>query len=105
MLYKTIIQTLLEQRPKFHEQLRQDRKLLTTLETYATELKSSHESWMRVLSQENPDRQKDQVVMEAFEMALSEMEDRLPNESPAADQEELSLDQAMAFVRSRSPRG
>jgi hypothetical protein len=105
MLYKTIVQTLLEQRPKMHEQLRQQRKLLTTLETYATELKSSHESWIRILSQENPDRERDQVNREAFEMALTEMEDRLPSESPAADQDELSLDQAMASIRSLSPRG
>lgn len=105
MLYKTIVQTLLEQRPKMHEQLRLERKLLTTVETYATELKASHESWTRVLSQENPDRQKDQVNRDAFEMALTEMADRLPSESPAADQEELSLDQAMAFIRNPSSRG
>ncbi len=104
MLYKTIVQTLLEQRPRMHEQLRQDRKLLRTLENYATELKSSHESWMRVLSQENPERHKDQVVTEAFELALNELTDRLPRESPQPDQE-LSLDKAMAFIRNPSRRG
>jgi len=45
MQYKTIILQLLQQRPQMHEQLRQERKLLPTLEIYAKELKASHEDW------------------------------------------------------------
>ena len=37
MQYKTIILELLEQRPQMHEELRQSRKLLPTLEFYASE--------------------------------------------------------------------
>lgn len=105
MLYKTIIQDLLEQRPQMHEMLRQERKLLTTLETYAKELKNSHESWTRILHQESPDRPPEQISSEAFELALKETTDRLSPESTTADQEELSLDHAMASIRSHSLRG
>lgn len=102
MLYKTITQYLLESRPQLHEALRKERKLLTALETYARELKDSHESWMGILQQEAPERTREQVSTEAFELALNELADRLPPESPPADQEELSLDQAMAFIRNPS---
>ena len=44
MQYKTIVLELLQQRPEMHEQLRQQRKLLTTMEMYARELKASHEA-------------------------------------------------------------
>jgi hypothetical protein len=84
MQYKTIILELLKQRPDMHEQLRQERKLLRTLEIYARELK--------------------QVSSEAFEMALKELEDRLPPASQAAEQE-LTHDQAMEPVTSPSRRG
>jgi len=46
-----------------------------------------------------------QIASEAMEMALKDLEDRLPPVSQADDQDELSLDQAMAFVRSPSSRG
>lgn len=105
MLYKTIILELLQQRPQMHEQLRLERKLLTTLEIYARELKSSHEAWKEVLSQARPGSEACQISSEAMEMALKEMEDRLPSESPTDDHETLSLDGAMAFIRSPSSRG
>ena len=105
MQYKTIILELLQQRPQMHEQLRLERKLLTTLEMYARELKSSHESWKEVLSQARPGSEASQISSEAMEMALKEMEDRLPPESATDDHETLSLDGAMAFIRSPSSRG
>jgi type II secretory pathway component PulM len=105
MLYKTIVQNLLESRPQMHEALRKDRKLLSSLETYSSQLKDIHESWKRILQQENPERAVEEVSSEAFEMALKEMEDRLPPESLQADQEELSIDKVMAYIRSPSPRG
>jgi hypothetical protein len=105
MLYKTIILELLQQRPQMHEQLRLARKLLTTLEMYARELKASHAAWKEVLSQARPGSEASQISSEAMEMALKDMEDRLPPESPTDDHETLSLDQAMAFIRSPSSRG
>jgi len=105
MQYKTIILELLQQRPEMHEQLRKDRKLLPTLEIYAKELKASHEAWKEQIAQANPGSEPSQVSSEAMEMALKEMEDRLPPASVMGDHEELSLDQAMAHVRSPSSRG
>lgn len=104
MQYKTIILELIQQRPEMHEQLRQERKLLTTMEMYARELKQSHEAITQQLRQASPDSEPSQISSQAFEMALKEMEDRLLPAS-AVDDQELSLDSAMAHVRSPSPRG
>jgi hypothetical protein len=103
MQYKTIVLELLRERTELHEQLRLTRRLLPTLETCARELKASHETWKETLSQANPGSDPSQVSSEAMEMALSELEERLPSVHPA-DGEPLSLDQAMAFVRSHTPK-
>jgi hypothetical protein len=105
MQYKTIILEMLEQRPELHEQLRQQRKLLATTELYAADLKESHESWTTILSQEDPVREKRQVSSEVLELALKELEGRLPPASAPDDQTELSLDGAMAFIRRHTRRG
>lgn len=104
MQYKTIILEMFQQRPRMHEELRQQRKLLTAVEIYANELKESHEALTEQLRQARPDCDPRQISSEAFEMALKEMEDRLPPASQADDQEP-SLDGAMAFIRSRLSRG
>jgi hypothetical protein len=101
MHYKTIILELIQQRPEMHEQLRQERKLLTTMEMYARELKQSHEAITQQLRQASPESEPSQISSQAFEMALKEMEDRLSPAS-AVDDQELSLDAAMAHVRSPS---
>jgi hypothetical protein len=105
MQYKTIIYELLQQRPQMHKRLQKERKLLTTLEIYAKELKESHNAWKEVLAGENPGSDPSQIASEAMEMALKELEDRLPAESPQGDQEAFSLDQAMAYIRGRTSRG
>jgi len=105
MQYKTIILELLQQRPKMHDQLRKDRKLLTSMERYAKELKASHEAWMDLLSGLRPRSNRNHIASEALEIALKEMEDRLPSESPRQGHEALCLDAAMLFLRSsRTPR-
>jgi len=103
MQYKTIILEMFQQRPRLHEELRQQRKLLIALEIYANELKESHEAITGQLRKARPDSDPAQISSEAFEMALKEMEDRLPPASQA-DEQELSLDAAMAFIRSRLSR-
>ena len=105
MQYKTIILELLQQRPEMHDQLRKERKLLPTLELYAKELKTSHEAWKELLSQARPGSDPSQIASEALEMALKELEDRLPSASPPDDNEPLSLDAAMAFIRRHTSRG
>jgi hypothetical protein len=98
MHYKTIILEMLEQRPKMREVLRQSRKLLPTLEFYASELKDSHEEWKDRLLQANPDSDPSQIASEAMELALKDLEDRLPSESNQGESDTLSLDQAMAHI-------
>jgi hypothetical protein len=105
MQYKTNILELLQQRPQMHEQLRKSRKLLTTLETYARELKTRHEVWKEDLSELRPGSDPNQIAAEAMEMALKDMEDRLPSESPPDETEALSLVAAIAFIRSPTSRG
>jgi hypothetical protein len=103
MQYKTIVLELLRDRKDLHEQLRLTRRLLPTMETCAKELKASHETWKETLAQENPGSDPMLVSSEAMELALPELEARLPAVSPQDDQEPLSIDQAMAFVRARTP--
>ena len=99
MQYKTIVLELLQQRPEIHEQLRKDRKLLTTMESHARDLKSSHEAWKETLRHERPGSDPSQIASEALELALKELEDRLSAESLPNDSETLSLDAAMASIR------
>jgi hypothetical protein len=105
MHYKTIILQMLEQRPKMREELRQSRKLLPTLEFLASELKDSHEDWKDRLLQAKPDSDPSQIASEAMELALEDLEDRLPSESNQGETEALSLDQAMAHISRPTSRG
>jgi hypothetical protein len=105
MHYKTIILEMLQQRPQIHEELRQSRKLLPTLEFYASELKDSHEDWKDRLLQAKPESDPSQIASEAMELALKELEDRLPSESRQDASETLSLDLAMAHISRHTSRG
>ncbi len=101
MLYKTICLRLLEERPAMHERLRLSRTLLTTLNRLAGELRTSHEAWKARLSQANPTIEPSQISGEAMELALKELVDSLPSESP--DDDPLTLDAAMAFIQPTPP--
>jgi hypothetical protein len=100
MQYKTIVLALLEQRTELYEQLRQTRQLLPTLEALATELRDHHLALTESLTQASPDSDPCQIPSQALELAVKDLEDCLPSVLPPDDQEPLSLDQAMAFVRS-----
>ena len=104
MQYKTIVLQLLEQHPEHYHQLRKARKLLPALDDYSLQLKTIHEVWTQTLSQTRPHSDPIQISSEALEIALKEFEDRLPIATRRDENETLSLDQAMAFVRSRSSR-
>ena len=103
MQYKTIVHELLLARTELHEQLRLTRRLKPTLETCAKELKESHEAWMERLSLDKPDSDQSQIASEALELALKELEDRLPSGQPD-ENEPLSLDQAMVYVKTHTSR-
>jgi len=104
MRYKTMILGLLQQRPKMHERLRKERKLLPTMERYAKELRTSHQAWKELLSGLRPESEESQLASEALELALKELEERLPSASPENEQR-LFLDAAMLFVRCPTRRG
>jgi hypothetical protein len=105
MQYKTIVLELLRERTELHEQLRLTRRLLPTLETCSQELKASHETWKETLAQANPGSDSYQISSEAMEIAVQELVDRLPALSPPDEPEPLSLDQAMSFIKSHTPKG
>jgi hypothetical protein len=104
MQYKTIIHEMLQQRPQMHDQLRKSRKLLPTLERYARELKTNHQAWKEMLGQMRPDSNQSQIASEALEMALKEMEDRLPSALSQDGNEPQVLDAAMLFLRHPTSR-
>jgi hypothetical protein len=101
MHYKTIIFELLQQRPKMHAQLRKYRILLPAMEVYATQLRNSHQTWKGILSELWPAKDQSQIEIEALEMALMEMESHLPPD-PSQD-DEPSLEGAMAFIQRHTP--
>ena len=104
--YKTIILTLLqEQYPSLHEQLRRQRMLLPAVNDYATALRSAHLRWMDELRQANPDLDPLRISSEALEMALHDLQEALPCESPPTGEadETFSLDAAMATLRPPTP--
>jgi hypothetical protein len=103
MLHKTIALQLLEQYPEIHEQLRNNRILLPTLELLAAQLKTRHEALKEMLSKSRPDSEPIQIASEAREIAVQELEDRLSSAFPQEDSEPFSLDAAMAFLRSYIP--
>jgi hypothetical protein len=105
MLYKTIVLELLKERTELHEQLRKTDRLLPTLETYAQELKTSHEVWKETIFLLRPGSDPSQIASEAMEMALKELEERLPSASQEEDHEPLPLEAAMAFIRRPTSRG
>jgi hypothetical protein len=99
MMYKTMILELLQDRPEMYDQLLTKRTLLQTLNHYAEELRDIHHTWMGRLWQTNPHSAASQIAAEALELALEQLVRRLPSEFPANEDELLSLDAAMAFIR------
>ncbi len=100
MPYKTIILELLQANPKLHETLRRGRMLLSATESLAAALKRRHEALKEQLSATKTGINPSQTSSAAMEIAVSEMENRLQAALPPDGQGELSLDDAMAFVRS-----
>jgi hypothetical protein len=85
-------------------ELRKTRQLLSTMERYAKELKTSHEAWQEMLRQVRPGSEQHQISSEALEMALKEMEDRLSSALEHAEDHSQVLDAAMLFLRRRTRR-
>ena len=105
MQYKTMVLELLQQQTELHDQLRLTRRLLPTMEALAKDLKARHETWTQELQALQPSSDPIQIVSEALEMALHEVERRLHSESLQDAAAPLSLDQAMAYIQKHSSRG
>jgi len=103
MRYQTIVLELLHDRSTLHNRLRRLNLQLPTAEQYARQLKASHQDWKKTLVEANPDRDPTSIASEALELALKELEQRLPSESPESEEGTLSLDAAMTFVRRHTP--
>ncbi len=100
MQYKKIILELLQQRPQMHERLRQERMLMSTMDYYAMELRTRHLEWKELLLKQQPESDQSQIASEALEMALKELEDRLP---PESENDGPTIEEAMAYVRRHTP--
>jgi hypothetical protein len=103
MYYKTIALELIQENSELYEKLRSGKMLLTTIESYALDLKHSHEEWKAQLAEENPGSDPRQIAAEAMELAIQEIQDRLPSASPENDLGPLSLNEAISFVRPPTP--
>lgn len=102
MQYKTLTLQLLEQHPQMYHRLRKERRLLTTLEFHATQLRAHHLALIEVLSWLHP-ASDEQIASEALEIALKALEDHLSSGSAPQDNGPISHDQAMAWLRRHSP--
>lgn len=102
MLYKTMILEMLQDRPELYEDLRSSNRLLTAIETYATDLKARHETWRAAIRFRRPGSDPSMVASEALELAIQDLSDHLPCES-RKDEAELSLDAAMGYLRRTTP--
>ncbi len=100
--YKTITHQLLQDNPRLYESLRENRLLLHTLDLLAQQLKANHDAWTEHLSKTRPHSNPDQLASDALELALNDLQNALLSELPANDDETLSLDAAMGFLRRRT---
>jgi hypothetical protein len=102
MLYKTITLQLLQQQHQLYDQLCRERKLLPTLDLYATQLRNHYLALKETLARLYPGSEESRIASQAREIALQELEDRLSSGSAPLDSGPLSLDQAMAYLRRHS---
>ena len=104
MQYKTIVMELLEQNPELHNHLKQNRKLLETIDAMALELKWNHEQMIAELAEQQPDVAYSVTCSQATEIAIAELQQRLAPTSDHETDEAMSLEQIMASVTQHSRR-
>jgi hypothetical protein len=99
-LYKTIVLELLKDHyPALHERLRQERKVLETLDRYAIELQAAHIRWKNELRKVKAANGEEAISSEALELAMEYLQGILPSEPEAGeDAETFYLDAAMASL-------
>ena len=103
MQYKTICLQRIQKMPELYTRLLNSRSLLSEVERYATQPRTSHLDWMDQLATARPGSSESQIASEAMELALKDLEEALPSESAPDDSSPLSLDAAMAFISRHTP--
>ena len=90
MQYKTITLEMLQERPGLYERLRSSKRLLATMDTYAAELKADHDIRTQAIALQRPGSDPRQVQAEALELAIRDLQDRLPSDSPRDEAEPMA---------------
>ena len=103
MHYKSIALELIQDRPGLYERLRMSKRLLPSMEAYAEDLKNLHDDWKATLEKSRPHTDPYTIAAEALEMAIQDLQDRLPCETPTDEADPLSLADAIRFVRTHTP--
>jgi hypothetical protein len=103
MHFKTIALETLRQYPEVYRKLRENRAVLPALDNYASELKTSHEAWTHQLFRKHPGLSPMQIRSQALELATRELKEHLRSASPPSAEDDLSLDDAMNFLRKATP--
>lgn len=98
MLYKTIVLELIRQEPELHRRLTASKRLLSTMEALAQELRTDHERLMNELIQKGKDPTL--ASQEAREIAVAEMEQHL--RSVAQAPEPVPLGEAMEYMKNHT---
>jgi hypothetical protein len=105
-MYQTMVLEFIEtQCPAQHARLKASHTLLFTAQVKAAALKRYHQTRTDRLCELHPNRDPAQNASQALELALEDLRDDLPCESTPAGEGEgaLSLDAAMAYLRSHTP--
>lgn len=102
MHYKTIVLRLIQQHQQTYQQLCSSQRLMSTVGLYAEQLKATHQSWSGRLAIANPDFNPVQLQGESLELAIRDLENYLVAHFQANDNNRISLDSAMAFIRGRT---
>lgn len=103
MNYKTVTLELLQDQPQLYDRLKRDRLLLAALEACSTDLRTRHLALARQLSQSRPEASLEQTSLEAYEIAVHELHQRI--EAAALPDESIRADQLIDFIRLHTPTG
>ncbi len=101
MLYKTIVLEMLQDRPELYNRFRSNRTLRQALENYASELSQLHTAWEEAIGTTPLATSPRQAASAALELAIEDLAKLLSAETSTP--EELSLDDAMAYIRRHTP--
>ena len=101
--YQTLVLNLIREFPLVHYPLKEQKILKETMEKEARNLEARHQALRDHLSRTKPEIDQMQLGSAALELALEEFQTRLASGLQPEDQETLSLDAAIAYLRKVTP--